>query len=181
MIYRGMRSRLASLLASAVFLVLAPGTVALYVPWRITRWERAAAPPQFDVLRLSGLAMAAAGAAVLLDAFWRFAWIGLGSPAPVLPTEQLVVSGFYRYVRNPMYVAVVSVIAGQALWFWSSDLLIYALVIAALFHLFVLLYEEPALRRQFGEPYSVYCRHVHRWLPRLRAWESPQSPVNGPQ
>lgn len=167
-----MRSRPMSLLASALFLVLAPGTVAIYVPWLITRWRSGPVPPNLGSLRLVGVALAAAASVVLLDAFWRFAWIGRGSPAPILPTNALIVSGFYRFVRNPMYVAVVAIIFGQALWFWRWELVSYGAIMLTVFHLFVLMYEEPTLQTQFGESYSRYCRHVRRWIPRLRPWNA---------
>lgn len=128
-------------------------------------------PPGMDGVRLGGFVLALAAAGVLLDAFWRFAWVGRGSPAPVLPPESLVISGLYRYVRNPMYLAVVSIILGQAIWLWRWELAAYAAFVALIFHLFVKLYEEPKLRARFGEPYKRYCRHVRRWLPRVKAWD----------
>lgn len=161
-----------SLLASVLFLVLAPGTVAFYVPWLLTRWRSGSVPPSLNNLRFVGLAVAIAAAGVLLDAFWRFAWIGRGTPAPILPSNSLIVSGFYRFVRNPMYVAVVTIILGQALWFWRWELVSYGALVLACFHIFVLLYEEPTLETQFGPAYRRYCRHVRRWLPRLRPWNA---------
>jgi protein-S-isoprenylcysteine O-methyltransferase Ste14 len=160
-----------SLLASALFLVLAPGTVAVYVPWLITRWRSGSVPPNMDGVRLAGFVFALAAMGVLLDAFWRFAWIGRGSPAPVVPPESLVVSGLYRFVRNPMYVAVVSMILGQAVWLWRWELLGYAAIVLVMFHAFVTFYEEPKLRLQFGASYSRYCRHVRRWIPRIKPWD----------
>jgi protein-S-isoprenylcysteine O-methyltransferase Ste14 len=91
---------------------------------------------------------------------------GRGTPAPIAPTEHLVVGGPFRWVRNPGYVAVVSLVVGQALVFGSGAVLAYAAVLAVGFHLFVVLYEEPTLRRQFGEEYEAYCREVPRWFPR---------------
>ena len=166
-----MRSRPMSLLASALFLVLAPGTVAVYVPWLITRWRSGSVPPNMDAVRFVGFLLALAAMGVLLDAFWRFAWTGRGSPAPLLPPESLVVSGLYRFVRNPMYVAIVSMILGQALWLWRWELVSYAAVVLLTFHLFVMFYEEPALRTQFGASYIRYCRHVRRWIPRFKPWD----------
>ena len=160
-----------SLLASALFLVIAPGTVAVWVPWLLTRWRPGSAPPSLDDVRVAGFALAVVGGVLLLDAFGRFAWIGRGSPAPILPTETLVVSGLYRHVRNPMYIAVLTVIAGQALFLWRVELLIYLAIVAACFHAFVMLYEEPSLRGRFGSDYERYRRHVRRWLPRLRPWD----------
>jgi protein-S-isoprenylcysteine O-methyltransferase Ste14 len=108
----------------------------------------------------------AAGAASVVHSFARFALEGRGTPAPVAPTETLVVSGQYRWVRNPMYVAVLSLIVGQALLFGSTALLWYALAIAAAFHAFVLGYEEPTLARRYGDSYERYRSSVNRWLPR---------------
>ena len=160
-----------SLLASAIFLVLAPGMVAVFVPWWLTRWRLGPVPHVMDAVCVGGLALAIGAALVLLDAFWRFAWVGRGSPAPVLPPEILVVSGLYRFVRNPMYLAVVSMIVGQAAWLWRAELLGYAAVVTVAFHTFIVVYEEPTLRAEFGQPYIRYCRHVRRWIPRLTAWD----------
>ena len=160
-----------ALLGSAVFLVIAPGTLAGYIPWTFTRWQMRA--PFFPFARGVGVALIVAGAPALLDSFARFALQGLGTPAPVAPPSRLVVSGLYRYVRNPMYVSVTSIIFGQALLFGSVRLLYYGAAVALAFHLFVWLYEEPALRAKFGEQYETYCRNVHRWLPRLRPYTQP--------
>jgi protein-S-isoprenylcysteine O-methyltransferase Ste14 len=108
------------------------------------------------------------GILVLLDSFARFALQGLGTPAPVAPPRRLVATGLYRTVRNPMYVAVVSAIVGQALFFGSLQLLAYGALVAVIVHLFVVAYEEPKLRATFGEEYEVFCADVPRWLPRLR-------------
>jgi protein-S-isoprenylcysteine O-methyltransferase Ste14 len=167
-----MRSRAASLAASALFLVVAPGTVAGYLPWLIGRWRFAGDFGPSPLLALAGVGLMLAGAAVLLECFARFAWTGLGTPAPVAPTRRLIVTGLYRHVRNPMYVAVFALIAGQALLLGSFALLAYGAAVWAAFHLFVLLYEEPTLRRQFPEDYSRFCRSVPRWLPRLRPWRN---------
>ncbi len=119
--------RPSALLGSAIFLVIAPGTLAVYIPWAITQW-RFAPPllgiPAFRVpFRIVGALMIAAGLPVLLDSFARFALQGFGTPAPVAPPQRLVITGLYRYVRNPMYVAVSLLIFGQALVFGSASLL----------------------------------------------------------
>ena len=108
------------------------------------------------------------GAAIVLDSFARFALQGLGTPAPVLPTKHLVITGLYRYVRNPMYVGVGAAIFGQALMFGSKELLLYGGLVWLAFHLFIYFYEEPTLRKTFGEEYDVFCREVPRWIPRSR-------------
>lgn len=156
---------------TAVFLAAAPGTVAGLVPWLLTRWR--IEPPLLGLLALRYVGAAAMlfGLYVLLDSFARFALQGLGTPAPVLPTGQLVVTGLYRHVRNPMYVAVVALVAGQGLLFGSLPVLLYALLVWLLFAAFVLGYEEPTLRRRYGAEYAAFCAGVPRWLPRLRPWE----------
>lgn len=118
-----------------------------------------------------GSLLIAAGLLVLLDSFARFALQGLGTPAPVLPTRHLVVTGFYRYVRNPMYVAVTSLILGQALLFGNVRVLRYGFAVWLAFHLFVLVYEEPTLQRTFGPEYQAFCANVPRWLPRVKPWQ----------
>jgi protein-S-isoprenylcysteine O-methyltransferase Ste14 len=163
------RKRTAAL-GSALFLLAAPGVVAGVIPWAITDWRME--DPLFWGSRVLGGVLIAAGAAVVLHAFARFAMEGLGTPAPIAPTERLVVSGIYRHVRNPMYLAVGSTIAGQALLLGQTELLGYLVVFAALCLGFVHLYEEPTLRRQFGAEYDAYRRGVPRWIPRLRPWQA---------
>jgi len=120
------------------------------------------------VLRVAGLALISGGTIVLVESFLRFALRGLGTPAPVFPTRHLVVSGYYRYLRNPIYVANVAIILGQAFWFASVPLLVYCALVWLSFHAFVLLYEEPTLRTTFGAEYEAFCRRVPRWIPRFK-------------
>jgi protein-S-isoprenylcysteine O-methyltransferase Ste14 len=157
-----------AVLGSMLFLVLAPGTVAGLLPWWISGWRVGTDFSSFLVLRGIGVLLILAGIAELLEAFARFAIQGMGTPAPILPTRHLVVKGIYRHVRNPMYLAVASVILGQSLLFGNIELLAYAAVVCTGFHAFVLAYEEPTLRRSFGAEYETYCADVPRWLPRLR-------------
>jgi protein-S-isoprenylcysteine O-methyltransferase Ste14 len=155
-------------LGSALFFAVAPGVVAGLVPWWLTRWEsREVAAP----VRVLGVVLLLVALPVLVSAFVRFARDGLGTPAPVAPTERLVVTGAYRYVRNPMYLAVLSAIVGQALLLGQTVLLTYAGIVAVLMVSFVRLYEEPVLRRRFGEEYEAYRRAVPGWIPRLRPWK----------
>jgi len=162
--------RVAAIAGSAVFLVLAPGTLAAYVPWTFTRWNLAPPLLGFLAFRVIGAGLIALGLPVLLDSFARFAIQGLGTPAPIAPPKHLVVTGLYRYVRNPMYVAVASLIFGQGLLFGSAGVLEYGMVVWLGFHLFVLAYEEPTLRAEFGDEYEEFCANVRRWLPRVTPW-----------
>jgi protein-S-isoprenylcysteine O-methyltransferase Ste14 len=157
---------------SLAFLFVAPGVVAGLVPWLITRWEVDDELAWLPLQVVGGL-LIVAGVAVLLHAFARFVVEGLGTPAPVAPTERLVVGGLYRYVRNPMYVAVASTIIGQALVLGRPVLLAYAALFMATVAAFVHLYEEPTLTRQFGDDYTRYRRAVPAWRPRLSPWSSP--------
>jgi protein-S-isoprenylcysteine O-methyltransferase Ste14 len=158
---------------SLVFLALAPGVVAGLLPWLLTDWD-STDPPL--ALQLAGGALIAAGAAVLLSAFGRFVIEGMGTPAPVAPTEHLVVGGLYRHVRNPMYVAVAAAIIGQAALLGRPGLLLYALAFVAAVAAFVRLYEEPVLSRRYGAEYEAYRAGVPAWRPRLRPWSSPAPP-----
>jgi protein-S-isoprenylcysteine O-methyltransferase Ste14 len=148
---------------SVIFLLLAPGVVAGVVPWWLTRWD---SNSWWIPLRVAGGVLLIAGVIVLLNAFARFVIEGIGTPAPVAPTERLVVGGLYRYVRNPMYLAVGSTIAGEALLLGRpilfAELAVFALAVVS----FVRLYEEPHLRRSYGEEYEAYRREVPGWWPR---------------
>ena len=157
--------RAASLAGTVLFLFVAPGTVVGYIPWRMSGWNLQMPFWGWMGFRYIGGALIAAGLALLLESFLRFAWIGLGTPAPAMPTQHLVVSGLYRHVRNPMYLAVAGMIVGQALLFGERNLLWYAGAVGVAAHIFVLGYEEPALRRKYGAEYDAYCRVVPRWRP----------------
>jgi|ERR1700733_15125259 len=166
-----MRTVLA-VVGSAVFLIIAPGFVAGLAPWWITHWQVEAPFFGLQVLRWVGGLFIALGAVGLLDSFVRFALQGLGTPAPVFPTRHLVVTGLYRFVRNPMYVAVLMTILGQGLIFGNLRLLEYGGLAWLVAHLFVLFYEEPTLRASFGPEYDSFCAEVPRWIPRLTPWSS---------
>lgn len=164
---------------STIFFFLAPGFVAGLVPWWITHWRFAA--PRWDPLpvRWLGAALILAGLAGLIECFARFASQGRGTPAPPLPTETLVVTGLYRYVRNPMYVTVLAMLFGQALLFGDPGVLEFAAVAWLCAYLFVLFYEEPTLRRTYGAQYDAYSAHVPRWLPRLTPWRAKSGSAQG--
>ena len=175
------RKRILAMLGSAIFLVVAPGIVAGYVPWRICRWHVGASLLGISSFRVLGVLLIAAGLLVLLDSFARFALQGLGTPAPIFPTRHLVVSGLFRYVRNPMYVAVLSLIFGQALLFGSIGVLEYGIAVWVAFYLFVVIYEEPTLRRSYRREYEEFCVNVPRWIPRLRPWRGSSRSVERTQ
>jgi protein-S-isoprenylcysteine O-methyltransferase Ste14 len=155
-------------IGSGVFFILAPGIVAGIIPWWLTGWQIREPLPFWAPLRLVGAVLVAAGAFVLIRAFVQFVLEGIGTPAPVVPTERLVVSGLYRYVRNPMYLAVLSTIVGQGLVLGQPVLFVYGFVVAVAFVVFVAGYEEPTLRSRYGAEYEAYRRAVPAWWPRLR-------------
>lgn len=162
--------RLWAVAGSVVFFFLAPGIVAFLAPWLIVQWQPGSLWPDAGWVRWIGLMPVALGLAELLECFARFALQGEGTPAPVAPTKYLVVTGAYRHVRNPMYVAVVAIILGWALWFGSPAVFLYAAIVWLCFTAFVLVYEEPTLRATFGKQYETYCANVGRWIPRLSPW-----------
>jgi protein-S-isoprenylcysteine O-methyltransferase Ste14 len=165
-----MKRKISAMVGSAIFLVIAPGFVAGLVPWWISGWRLEAPFFGTPLFRFAGGALIALGCVGLLDSFARFALQGLGTPAPVFPTRHLVVTGLYRYVRNPMYVALVSTILGQGLMLGNVTLLEYGALVWLLFHIFVLVYEEPTLRASFGSEYESFCASVPRWIPRVTPW-----------
>jgi protein-S-isoprenylcysteine O-methyltransferase Ste14 len=165
--------RPAAALGSAAFFVAAPGLAAGLIPWWLTRWRAGDAGTVRIPLLAAGLMVAAAGLSVLVHAFGRFVREGSGTPAPIAPTERLVVGGLYRHVRNPMYLAVLAIVLGEALILARPVLLLYAIALWGAFATFVLAYEEPTLARRYGESYEEYRRAVPAWWPRLRAWRPP--------
>ena len=160
--------RPAAIAGSTIFFVAVPSIVAGALPWLILGGYSGSTASMPAVV-LGGL-LVMAGLAFLLHAFARFALDGLGTPAPIAPTEKLVVTGVYRHVRNPMYLSVLAIIAGQALTFGSWPVFIYGIVVAAMVTGFVRLYEEPTLAHSFGAAYDDYRRNVPGWLPRLTPW-----------
>lgn len=155
---------------SSLFFALAPGVVAGVIPWALTGWEVRYDSAWWAPVQAFGALVVAACGVVLVQAFVRFVREGAGTPAPVAPTERLVVGGLYRHVRNPMYVAVVGAILGQALLLGQPVLVAYAAVAAAVMAAFVHWHEEPVLAARFGRDYDDYRRVVPAWRPRLRPW-----------
>lgn len=164
-----MRKRSAAL-GSIVFYVVGPGGVVGLVPWLITRWEMREPLPYWLVAQIVGGVLVAAAAAVLVHAFVRFVAEGIGTPVPAAAPQRLVVGGLYRYVRNPMYVALLAGVLGQALLLGQLSLVVYAAFVWAAPAAFVRWYEEPTLLKRFGADYEEYRRAVPAWLPRLRPW-----------
>ncbi len=160
-------------LGSLVFFIIAPGTILGFIPWSLTHWH--IGPPflGIEVLRWVGVALIVLGLLPLLSSFARFAWDGLGTPAPIAPPTRLVVTGFYRHVRNPIYVALLVILLGEALLFGDERVAVWGVLFWMFTFAVVVIIEEPELRRQFGTEYETYCRNVRRWLPRLIAWRPP--------
>jgi hypothetical protein len=176
--------RTTAAVGSSIFFLLAPGVVGGVIPWWLTRWEMRERERELFAswlpLRVVGVVLLVISVPVLVHAFWRFAVEGLGTPAPVAPTQKLVVGGLYRHVRNPMYLAVLGTIVGQALLLSQPRLLVYAVVILTAFVAFVRWYEEPTLMRQFGAEYEAYRRAVPGWWPRWRPWTSAPTSTTTP-
>lgn len=149
------------LLKTLVFTAVMPGTVGVYLPQALKSGGIELAVP----LRSAGATLLVCGALIYSWCAWDFASTGLGTPAPMNAPKKLVVNGLYRFTRNPMYVGVASVIFGQALLYGSRAVAIYGCAVVVAFNLFVLLHEEPTLKRLFGAQYDDYRAHVPRWIP----------------
>jgi protein-S-isoprenylcysteine O-methyltransferase Ste14 len=164
--------RTIAVLGSAVFFVVAPFTLAGLVPWSITGWQLR--PPFFglELTRGIGAIMILAGVPGIVDSFARFALQGLGTPAPIAPPRILVVTGLYGYVRNPIYVALVAIILGQAVLMGDWRLIVYGALLWLIFHVAVVAYEEPTLEETFGREYEAFRGAVPRWIPRMTPWRS---------
>ena len=152
-------------LRSLLFLILAPGMVAGYIPLALLR---SGAQLETGFLAYLAFPLWLIGGVILLWSFWNFLAEGRGTPAPIDPPKELVTVGFYRYVRNPMYVGILAVIIGHFLWFGYWRLLMYAILVFTAFNTFVAYYEEPTLKRKFGASYENYLRNVPRWIPRFK-------------
>ena len=157
-------------LGSLLFFVIAPGTILGLIPWSMTDWRLRPAFFGFEALRLAGAALVLLGLILLVECFARFVWKGFGTPAPVAPPTKLVMTGFYRRVRNPIYVGLIAIVLGEALILGDDRLVVYAAILWLFFHIWVLLIEEPTLERSFGDEFATYKANVPRWLPRLTPW-----------
>jgi protein-S-isoprenylcysteine O-methyltransferase Ste14 len=139
----------------------------VYLPARVLSWSGISRPPAIGVLQVAGMAVAAVGAALALWCVFTFALVGRGTPAPFDPPRRLVVRGPYRIVRNPMYIGAGLALSGAALFYQSIPLFAFTGLFFLITHLFVVVYEEPTLRRMFGAEYDAYSREVRRWRPRF--------------
>jgi protein-S-isoprenylcysteine O-methyltransferase Ste14 len=170
-------TRRGAALGSLVFAVGQPGLVAGLIPYWITGgWDGSGAPL---ALQVAGVALLAAGVGVLAHTVIRFVVEGLGTPFPAAPTENLVVGGLYRYVRNPMYLAVIASVLGQAAILGRASLLVYAAILWVIVAGFVRFYEEPTLSRTYGDQYAAYRRAVRAWWPRATPWRGDQDGTPG--
>ena len=147
------------------YAVLFMGLLLIYVPARLLSWSGIVYPVTIEIQQVIGMVIGTAGAALALWCILTFAFVGRGTPAPFDPPRRLVIQGPYRFVRNPMYIGAGLALAGAALFYESLSLLAYAATFLLATHLFVVFYEEPALRQTFGQEYEAYCDQVGRWLP----------------
>jgi protein-S-isoprenylcysteine O-methyltransferase Ste14 len=159
--------RSAAAVASTAFFIAAPGTVVGLIPWLITHWEITGSTPVWRAIQALGVLLIVVGLVPPAHAFVQFVKAG-GTPMPIAPTQRLVVTGFNRYVRNPMYLGLLIAIVGQALLFGSVALLLYAAAWWIITASFVHWYEEPTLVREYSDEYESYRRNVRAWLPRFR-------------
>lgn len=153
-------------LRTLVFTLLVPGSAMVVLPWLMLARTGGTRGPSLGLLGIVGLALIAAGVGTYAWCAWSFAASGRGTPAPFDPPQRLVISGLYRFVRNPIYVGLVTTLLGEALLWRTPVLLVYATVLLVGFHLRVVLYEEPKLRELFGAEFERYCAAVPRWVPR---------------
>ncbi len=155
-----------NLLKTLLFTVLVPGTTLGVIPYLLLKTGRGKWAVDFIGFTVGGVLLVVLGVLIYLKCAWDFATRGQGTPSPHDPPRKLVITGLYRYSRNPMYVGIIAISGGEALLFHSYLLGLYALGLALAFHIWIIIYEEPTLRRMFGEAYEEYCRRVPRWVGR---------------
>ena len=160
-----------ALIGSAIFFIFGPVAIMVLIPWLPTKWKSGNVPDWWWIVRISGGILVLAGAAGMVNSFFHFAVDGLGTPAPVAPPTHLVVSGLYRYVRNPMYISGIAVILGQALLLGRWELIAFAAIVWIFPAAYVKWREEPVLTKKFGAEYDEYRAAVPAWIPRLRPWK----------
>jgi protein-S-isoprenylcysteine O-methyltransferase Ste14 len=153
------------LVRAIVYAALFIGFVLVYLPARFLSWSGIVAPATTGPAQVAGIMLVTIGTAIALWCVFTFVFIGKGTPAPFDPPRKLVIRGPYRFVRNPMYIGAGMTLAGAALYYQSLSILFYTGLFFLVTHLFVVLYEEPTLRRTFGDEYEAYCRRTTRWWP----------------
>jgi protein-S-isoprenylcysteine O-methyltransferase Ste14 len=153
------------LVRAVTYAALFIGFVLVYLPGRFLSWSGVVAPAAIGAPQVAGMFVVAIGTAIAFWCVFTFVFIGKGTPAPFDPPRKLVIRGPYRFVRNPMYIGAGMTIAGVAFFYESLSIFIYACLFFLITHLFVVLYEEPTLRRTFGDDYEAYFRRVRRWIP----------------
>jgi protein-S-isoprenylcysteine O-methyltransferase Ste14 len=150
---------------SLLYLIIEAGMFALYIP---LSFLRSGPRIETDIISWLAIPLWLIGSLVVLSCFWNFTFKGRGTPVPTDPPKELVTTGPYHYVRNPIYVGVLLIFWGHFLWFGHWALLIYTVSAFVGVHLFVVLYEEPTLKRKFGAAYEDYLKQVPRWIPKFR-------------
>jgi protein-S-isoprenylcysteine O-methyltransferase Ste14 len=153
------------LIRTLTYASLFVGLVLIYLPSRLLAWSGITRPAGYSWPQITGVVICTVGALIALACVGVFAFIGKGTPAPFDPPRHLVIRGPYRFVRNPMYIGAALALAGAALYFKSAVLFAFVACFLLITHLFVVIYEEPVLRRTFGPEYDAYCHRIHRWWP----------------
>ena len=146
-------------------IALFPGIVVVYIPYRLLNGAAIPGPLDWSMSQYAAALVATIGAAIPCRSIWSFAFVGRGTLAPFDETQVLIVEGFYRFVRNPMYIAVMLILLAQSMFFWSTVLLSYAGICFVVANILVIGYEENRLRHKYGNEYRKYCEHVGRWIP----------------
>jgi protein-S-isoprenylcysteine O-methyltransferase Ste14 len=152
-------------LRNLFFTILQPGVVAGLVPYLLIRVdEKEKILQSFQILQYTGIFLFVIGFLIMMNCILNFAIHGKGTLSPADPTKQLVIAGLYKYSRNPMYVGVILMLIGEAFFFQSGRLCIYSILIFLVFHLFIVFFEEPRLKKDFGAEYDQFCNKVRRWV-----------------
>jgi protein-S-isoprenylcysteine O-methyltransferase Ste14 len=154
-----------TLIKTLVFTIIVPGTVTVAIPHYLLPSDYPFRADLLSFFQYPGLALILFGGGFYFRCAYDFIFKGKGTPAPVDPPKELVINGLYGFVRNPMYVGIISILIGESIIFAEIDLLLYALLVLTIFHLVIILYEEPTLKKTFGESYIQYCKAVPRWFP----------------
>ncbi len=156
------------LIKNIIFTILVPGTVVIYIPYRIVKEQSGLFYIHWDMLHISSVFIIFLGTVIYFYCLWDFALTGRGTPAPIDAPKRLIIKGLYSYVRNPMYIGVFLALLGCSILYDSLTILQYTLLMGAIFHGAVIIMEEPALYHKYGESYKIYCKTVKRWIPGRR-------------